>query len=154
MTTTPTADLFRPAPRRDPQEVRGTRVPRDAPALSTPAQGRAGPVQAPPTPAPVLAERAAQRRALDAAMQVRCPDRMHWQAQVGVPCTPPDAGHPWGWVCLVRIEHEVTTREERRQAYTERRMREDRRERLERRAARESAARARIAARIHKAAQR
>lgn len=153
-TAEPSANLFRSAPAGAARDLRGTRVALDGARLSTAAQWRAGPAEGPTPPSPALDVRAAQRRALDLALQVRCPDRLHWQAQVGVPCTPPDTAHVWGWVCLARIEHEVTTRAERERAAARRRARAVRRGSLARQAARRSAERARITALIHEAAQR
>ncbi|MGR2751493.1 hypothetical protein [Agromyces arachidis] len=149
----PTADI-RSALRRGVEEQRGTGVPPDRADLSTAAQGRAGPAERPTPQPPALEARAAQRRTLNVVLRVACPDPAHWHAQIGVPCRTADAAHEWGWVCLPRIEHEVTTRAERQRAAAARRARAARRQWPARRAARRSAERARITALIHEAAQR
>lgn len=59
---------------------------------------------------PTLEQRADQVRALRLALEVRCPDRLHFHAGQGVPCVAPSEEWPWGWVCLARIEHEISTR--------------------------------------------
>lgn len=102
-------------------------------------------------PPSTLAEQAAQRRTLSLTLQVRCPDQLHWHAREHVPCTPPDDAHVEGWVCLARIEFEVSTREARQKNWQRRERARRRREHAE---AREAHERARIAAAIHKAAQR
>lgn len=75
-----------------------------------------------PQPAYVsdLAERAAEARALWRTLQVRCPASGHEHAVANVPCTPPSAVHPRGWVCVERHRREIDTRDERdRRRYRE-----------------------------------
>lgn len=103
---------------------------------------------------PPLDAHASQIRALQFVLEVMCPDRLHWHAHPGIPCTPPDEEHPQGWVCLERIEHEVTTRATRQL----RRTLETRRRQAAiialKRDVQRSRKNARTAAMIHEAAQR
>jgi hypothetical protein len=99
-----------------------------------------------------LALRAAEARALMRALDVRCPDALHWHAKRGVPCSPPSNVHRVGWVCIPRIELEITTRASREIAHRAEEGRERKRRRIERREENEARQRARITARIAAAA--
>lgn len=104
--------------------------------------------------APTLAERATQRRALNMALDVRCPRADHWHARRGVPCIPPDAEHEWGQVCIERHEVEASTREERAERHRREAKQLEAARRQEWRESREATNRARIAACIAQAARR
>lgn len=101
-----------------------------------------------------LTRRAAEARALTQALDVRCPDAKHWHAKRGVPCSPPTAMHWHGWVCIPRIELEVTTHAAREVAHRAEEARERQARRKERREYNESRQRAHTAARIAAAAHR
>lgn len=101
-----------------------------------------------------LTRSAAEARALTRALDVRCPDALHWHAKRGVPCSPPSDVHRRGWVCIPRIELEITTRAAREVAHRAEERRERERRRGERREENEARQRARTAARIAAAAHR